>query len=508
MFLLCINTMMNTVTPINETKSPMIKISGEPQKTKLLSDKKFDNITLNNDKNLFLKDYVMKKLEKSGIKLPNGWEINVASPEKISKEDNKLLRDVRVNTYKARVDDLFKLLEKDSLTVNNRIREMKISEEEKANLAKLKSKYDNYYTITLKTNDKEYNLFNLTEQEKAELKSKNPKIAEFSEQEKDNIDNIKKQFASSEIKKEVLAESGKSSRYGAYALVPVLLVLGAQAVFEQRAAARAIKADAAKYLREQIAIYNEGNPLKKYFAKGGFKEYVNSIKEGENNWWRVLAIAFAGSWDDDLGAVKDFFQDHDNFGTKKAGLIAIPSMVIGTLTSLVIAPLMSGMIDYSRAKAYVAKNAPQLHVPLSGKSKAAFIAGNTALGLIFSSFCSGSSWTSEALTYLQLKNNKKHLKENNIITPEEDKNSSTYKNFMSYEAYSGKLNGILKADPISGAGFGSLGLLTSANPYINAVATTTCGCIETITASVKQFTQDGQRKRDIDKDKTELLKSV
>ncbi len=278
MFLLCIYTMMNTVTPINETKSPMIKISGEPQKAKLLSDEKFDNITLNNDKNSFLKDYVMKKLAKSGIELHDGWEINVASPEKISKEDNKLLRDVRVNTYKARVDDLFKLLEKDSYTVNNRIREMKISQEEKDDLTKLKSKYDNYYTIILKTNDKEYNLFNLTEQEKAELKSQNPELVEFTEQEKDNIDNIKKQFASSEIKKEVLAESGKSSRYGAYALVPVLLVLGAQAVFEQRAAARAIKSDAAKYLREQIAIYNEGNPLRKYFAKGGFKEYVNSMK--------------------------------------------------------------------------------------------------------------------------------------------------------------------------------------------------------------------------------------
>ena len=502
--------MINTITPTNELKTPntMIKISGETQKSKLLSEEKFDNITINNDKNSFLKDYVTAKLDKAGIKLPDGWEISVESPEKLSKEDNKLLRDVRVNTYKARVDDLFKLLEQDKTTVSNRIKNMNISQEEKDNLGKLKTKYDNYYTIKLKTDNKEYNLFDLSEKDKSELKTKNQQIVDFSDKEKDNIDNIKKQFATSEIKKEVLAESGKSSRYGAYALVPVLLVLGAQAVFEQRTAAKAIKSDAAKYLREQIDIYREGNPLKKYFAKGGFKEYVDSIKEGNNNWWRVLAIAFAGSWDDDLGAVKDFFQDNDNFGVKKASLIAVPSMVMGTLTSLVIAPLMSSMIDYSRAKAYVAKHAPDLHVPMTGKSKAAFIAGNTVLGLIFSSFCSGSSWTSEALTYLQLKNNKKHLKENNIITQEEDKNSSTYKNFMSYEAYSGKLNGILKADPISGAGFGALGLLTSANPYINAVATTTCGCIETITASVKQFTQDGQRKKDIDKDKTELLKSV
>ena len=385
---------------------------------------------------------------------------------------------------------------------------MKISQTEKENLQQLKEKYDNYYTIILQTEDKKYNLLQLSEQDKKELQSKNPEFAQFIENENNSLTEITHKFATSEIKKEVLAESGRSSRYGAYALVPVLLVLGAQAIFEQRAAAKEIAQDAEKYLNKQIEIYKEGNPLKKYFSKNGLKEYVETIKDGNNNWWRVLAIAFAGSWDDDLGAVKDFFQDNDNFGVKRASAIAIPSMIMGTLTSLVIAPLMSSMIDYSRAKAYVAKHAPDMHIPMDKKAKAALIAGNTALGLIFSSFCSGSSWTSEALTYLQLKNNKKALKANNVITEEEEKKSSTWKNFMSYEAYSGKLNGILKADPIAGAGFGAPGLLTSANPYINALATTTCGCIETITASVKQFTTDGERKRDIDKEKEQLLNSI
>ena len=96
----------------------------------------------------------------------------------------------------------------------------------------------------------------------------------------------------------------------------------------------------------------------------------------------------------------------------------------------------------------------------------------------------------------------------NILTDEESKKTDTMKNFMAYEAYSGKLQGILEADPISGALFGGAGWLTSANPYINAVATTVCGCIETITASVKQFTKDGERKQAIDKDKAKLLESV
>ena len=79
---------------------------------------------------------------------------------------------------------------------------------------------------------------------------------------------------------------------------------------------------------------------------------------------------------------------------------------------------------------------------------------------------------------------------------------------MAYEAYSGKLNGILAADPISGAVFGGAGWLTSANPYVNSAATATCGCIETITASVEQLTKDGTRKKHIDKDKQQLLNSA
>lgn len=506
-----LNIMINNIPQFNKftTANNNNNITPPAQyATKSSEPKRFEEITINNDKNLFLKEYLQKKLAKENINLPEKWEISIESPEKISKQDAKLLRDIRVNIYKARVDDMFKLIEQPKDYVDNRIGEMKISQTEKDNLQLLKEKYDNYYTITLQTEDKKYNLLKLSEQDKQEIQNKHPEFAKFIDNEQNSLTEITNRFATSEIKKEVLAESGKSSRYGAYALVPVLLVLGAQAVFEQRAAAKEIAKDAEKYLNKQIEIYKEGNPLKKYFSKNGLKEYVESIKDGNNNWWRVLAIAFAGSWDDDLGAVKDFFQDNDNFGAKKATAIAIPSMVMGTLTSLVIAPLMSSMIDYSRAKAYVAKHAPDMHIPMNGKAKAALIAGNTLLGIIFSTFCSGSSWTSEALTFLQLKNNKKTLKANNVMTEDEEKKSSTWKNFMSYEAYSGKLNGILKADPAAGAGFGAPGLLTSANPYVNALATTTCGCIETITASIKQFTTDGERKRDIDKEKAELLNSI
>ena len=478
-------------------------ISKSPKKQEV-----FDNCTVNNDKNMFLKSYIEKRLEKENIKLPENWEINVKSPDKISKEDTKLLRDVRVNTYKARVDDLFKLLEMPRNYTDKRIAEMKISDKEKADLNLLKEKYDNYYTIELKIDDKVYNLNNLTEEDKKEIKDKNSKLAEFLENEQDKLSEIKNNFSTAEIKKEVLAESGKTSRYGAYALVPVLLVLIAQAAFEKRADAKKISNDAQGYLKEQIEIYKQGNPLKKLKSKDGIKEYINSVKDGKNNWFRVLAVAFAGSWDDCLGAVKDLFQDQDNFGTKRALGIAAPSMIMGVLTSLVISPLMDSMISFSKAKAYVAKHEPSLKVPMDKKSKAAFILGNTLLGITFSVFCSGSSWTSEALTFLQLKNNKKSLKEKNILNSEEEKNSSTKDNFMSYEAYSGKLKGIFTADPVSGAVLGSAGMLTSANPYINAVSTTTCGCIETITASVEQFTKDDSRKKAINKNKEKLLASV
>lgn len=478
----------------------------KPQTT--FSGAVFDDLTINNEKNIFLKEYLNIRMNKEKISLPEDWEIEISSPEKLSKKDNKLLRDVRVNTYKARVDDLFKLLEQPKALVDNKINEMKISDKEKENLSTLKQKYDNYYIIELKAGDKKYNLLNLSDSDKDELKAQNPQFVSFIDNEKEKLEAVTKQFSSAEIKKEVLAESGKSSRYGAYALIPVLLVTIGQAVLEKRVDAKALKANPEEFLQKQIKILEEGNPIKNFFGKDGLKNYITQIKDGENNWWRVMALAFSGSWDDCLGSVKDFFQDQDNFGTKKASFIAIPSMVMGVLTSVIISPLISSMIDYSRAKAHVAKHAPELAVKSNNKTKALFILGNTIAGVLFSVFASGSSWTSEALTFLQLKNNKKALKNNNIITSEEEKKSSTMDNFMSYEAYSGKLNGILKADPISGAGFGSLGLMTSSNPFVNAIAISVCGCIETITASIKQLTMDGERKRGIDKDKEILLNSI
>ena len=348
--------MNNTIAPFKQFNNPVQNITTKSNISITSTDREsFDNISVNSDKNVFLKEYLEKLIQKNGVELTEEFIISVGSPDKLSKADKKLLRDVRVDIYKARVDDLFKLLEQPEEYVNKRISEMKISDKDKKNLKLLKEKYDNYYTITLKYGDKTYNIMNLSESEKEELKSKNPKLAEVLDNEKDNLDKITKQFASSEIKKEVLAESGRSSRYGAYALVPVLAVLMAQAVFEQRAVAKAIKTDKAKYLQDQIEIFNQGNPLKKYFSKGGFKEYVNSIKEGNNNWWRVLAIAFAGSWDDDLGAVKDFFQDNDNFGVKRASLIAIPSMIM-TVVLLYIHTVMDFDFDINEGKKTVANS--------------------------------------------------------------------------------------------------------------------------------------------------------
>ena len=491
----------SNITPVNNKQIP--------KKSNVVINKKtFDNLTVNNDKNSFLKDYLSIRLAKENIVLPNNWEISVSSPEKLSKSDNKLLRDVRVNTYKARVDDLFSLLEQPSEYVNTRIQEMKISDKEKADLALLKEKYDNYYTINIEADGKKYNLLNLSDEEKQELKSKNPEFVEFLDNEQEKLHNITQQFSSSEIKKEVLAESGKSSRYGAYALIPVLLVTIGQAVLEKRASAKALKTNPTEFLNEQLKIIEEGNPVKNFFSKGGLKRYIEQIKEGENNWLRVFALAFSGSWDDCLGSVKDFFQDQDNFGTKRASLIMLPSIFMGVLTSVVISPLISSVIDYSRARAHVAKHAPEIKLPSNSKTKAMFILGNTVAGILYSVFASGSSWTSEGLTFLQLKQNKKDLKNKNILTNEEEKKSSTVKNFKAYEAYLGKLNGILKADPISGAGFGITGLMTSSNPFISALTIAVCGCIETITASIKQLTSDGERKHTINKEKEQLLNSI
>ena len=203
--------MVESVSALKPVNNVQTQKSSRQQTPVVKQTASFDNCTINNDKNSFLKEYINLRLAKENVKLPEGWEINVKSPEKLSRGDSKLLRDVRVNTYKARVDDLFNLLEKPKDYTDKRIGEMKISDEEKANLKLLKEKYDNYYTIELKAGDKTYDLRNLSEEDKKEISDKNPELAQFLEQEQESIEGISKKFSSAEIKKEVLADSGKSS---------------------------------------------------------------------------------------------------------------------------------------------------------------------------------------------------------------------------------------------------------------------------------------------------------
>ena len=102
--------MINTIAPFNKLNlnnnvNTNTNVSAKTQQIR------FDDLSVNNDKNIFLKEYLSKRLAKENVQLPENWEINIESPLKITKRDAKLLRDVRVNTYKARVDDMFRLLE-------------------------------------------------------------------------------------------------------------------------------------------------------------------------------------------------------------------------------------------------------------------------------------------------------------------------------------------------------------------------------------------------------------
>ena len=101
---------------------------------------------------------------------------------------------------------------------------MNIPQEDKDKLLALKKKYDNYYRIELKVADNVYDLLNLSDSDKKELEKSYPQILDFVAKEKENLLSVRKHFSSAEIKKEVLADSGQSSRYGAYALLPVLFV--------------------------------------------------------------------------------------------------------------------------------------------------------------------------------------------------------------------------------------------------------------------------------------------
>lgn len=491
---------------------------------------------VNSDSNKFLKEYIENKAKSNGVKVPEGFEIEISSPDKYTNQFKKNLQFVTNKIYCARVVDLFNLLEKDISEVSDRVNGMKISDEDKQKILELKNQFDNYYKVTLKHNEKSYNILELSDEDKKELKEKYPEFEEFLEKEQENLKTHTKNFTRKEMSSLRLNDAGHNSAIAAGGLAAILTFLVGKGVFDSREDAKLLKADKKEFLKNQAEIFAEGkpkfqNPLKEFAeaAKNGLTK--SSAKNSKKLVLSALLLTtLAGSADDLMGCVKDSIQDIDNFGAKTGLGINIPAALLGIATSMAIAPMIEGEILYNRSAKYLNKYKDELKglgievknldkakgvgsIVKSG-GKIAIIATAGAIltqafkGIITAMSSSGSSWGSMAGTRYVMEKGGKKLEEKNIISKEENTFKNTTKNMMAYEAYKGKWTGIAQQDPLIGATGGALGLFTHANPYVQSLAFGLQGCSETLTACYYQVTGSHDRNSKLSKDKQALVDSA
>lgn len=470
----------------------------------------------NSKNNVFLKQYLEGKALQQGVNLPKGFNIRISSPDEFSKEYKQLLRDVRTDIYGARVHDMFNLLVQDKDAVSKRVTDMKISDEDKEKIIKLKEMFDSYYKVEAEYQGKNFNLLNLTEKDLEEMKQISPELAEFMKKESTELKKHTTEFAKKEIKSEELSEAGFWSRVGAPVVMGIMGIGLYRGFAETKQKVKASK-DLAGLLKEQKEIYKAGkpgfvNPIKAFGSafKGAKGKGIAAVLLGGSVLGSYLWKTLLGSLDDLSGCVKDAVQDTDNFGFGKAMAIAVPSAAAGVLSSAFIAPTIDAHIEYNCAEKLLRKHGelPKLkglNKYLSMGRKGLIGAG---LGVIIAACSSGSSWASMAGTRFLFGKNGDDLVKKNIITEEENSSKAANDNMMEYEAYYGKWDGIAKGDPTIGSIGGGLGLFTSTNPYVQNLSFGLQGCSETLTACGVQLAGNKVRESALDKDKKALVESV
>lgn len=470
----------------------------------------------NSKSNMFLKEYLEGKAVLAGIKIPDGMSLTISSPKEVSKEYKNLLRDVRTNIYGARIADMMNLLVQNSQTVAERVQQMKITDEEKDKILKLKQYFDNYYKIEANYEGKVINLIDSSEADKKALEEISPEFAGFIDKEQNELKKHVINFAQKEMEADELSEAGFWSRVGAPVVMSILGLSLFRGVQETRQNAKAAK-DMTNFLKEQQAIYKAGrplfvNPLKAYAA--AFKSAKAGGKAGLAIGGTVLASylwkTLIGSLDDLAGCVKDSIQDADNFGVGTSLAIALPSAAVGVLSSAFISPTIDAHIEFNRAEKVLMKNGllPKLKgFKKIGRMGVKGLVG-AGLGVIIAACSSGSSWASMAGTRYVFGRNGDKLVEKNIISEQENTSKNSVENMMKYEAYYGKWDGIAKGDPTIGSVGGGLGLFTHTNPYLQNISFGLQGCSETLTACGVQMFGNVSRESKLNKEKAALVESV
>ena len=522
-----VNMDSNNNDNIGDNVLTSLNIKGENNVSGMLSFKGSEKRAVNSKNNLFLKDYIIGKAKQQGIDIPKEIEIKISSPEKLSDDDVKLLNYVRREIYGSRVNDMFNLLNKELEEVEHKVSGMKISQDDKDRILKLKKVLDEYYKIELEFQDKKANVLKLEKESLSEIENFSPSFAEFIEKEQNDLKKKTRKFAQGEMEAVVLSEAAESSKKFVPTLLSILALSAGYGISKSVYDAHCEKKNLTEFMknvretsRKKITFVNPLTDIKEKLASTKGSKWKSLLALGG-----IIAITLGGSIDDISGCIKDYKQDKDNFGKKKALPLAIFSGVIGFLTSFLVSSTMDNAADINKAKSIKrkefmkklspekAERAKKLMKKFSPSKmtrlKHLGIAGG--LGVLIAMCSSGSSWASMAGTRFFFKQNGDKLVGKNIIDKKENNAKNTNKNMMKYEAYKGKWRGIAvgpTSDPVLGSTFAMSGLLFNANPYISSATFALQGCSETLTACGYQLLGDGSRANKLEKEKQNLLKSV
>lgn len=409
-----------------------------------LFKKQNDFIEFRNDKaeDLFIKNYLLTKLQQKEITLPQGARLNVIAPRIVNEETRTNIRNIIFGDFKGYTNYFFDFVSKPRNEFQQCIENLKITSVKKEQIQEIYDYLDNFYQLklSLPEDKKVYNLLKLSNQQKLELINKaTPETKDLIEAiivESDNLKELAGKFSRSEVERATLFEAGESSRDFIKKLVAGIFILMG------------------------IDHYKSGLVS----LVGGEKTMLGKAAE------RVTEFT-GGCGDDLLGSYKDYFQDEVTLGKSTATKVFALSAIAGVTSSWYAAG-----------------------IPLS-TMKGAIIYGNAS---------SGSSIFSNIATFVLMYKNFDKMVDRGIIKLPEDKKSglkkylyklkTVWKNYMDYDAYFGKIIGILACTPAAILAVKTKAFSPQTHRFIYASALMLVGSIESYTAMLVQLLRDNVRK--------------
>lgn len=439
----------NPSKEVNKPKFNQLQSFGlsNNEKTPAKQDEANFNISyVQNSKNdIFLKDYLINKVAKKGISPPSSIGLNVYAPD-IEKTPNQGFREIVFGPYDSYVDDFFTLMNQDKTTFDQRVKSFKCDKKTTEKISGLYDYLDNYYKLelTLKNSKKPYNLLKLSEKDKKEL------LNEATAEEKPFVT-------------EALANAAELKTL-------------------------AFKFSRSEVERKTLSIAGEGSRdfiialvlgMFGLFGLDKLKPGIINALGGETTTlgkkFGIVTEFVGGVGDDVLASGKDYYQDKVTMGKPVA---------LGVLLSSIGMAVGAGYFVMDRFKI------------------------NTLKGAIGFSIVSsiGSIWAN-ACAFGFMHHHQKDMKDKGFIDNNENKSkiSKTWKNHLAYDAYFGKVIGILSCIPVaifaSKKGYLAKEGSDFKRPLLAAFWLSLIGSGETLVTCIVQACRDTSRKSKIDASK-------